>query len=1031
MILSDISIRRPIFTSMVMIALLLFGTICLKNLGVDLFPKVEFPVVTVISVLPGADPAIVETTVSKPIEDALSTISSIKHLRSSSADSVSQVVIEFQLEKNVDIAFQEVQAKLSTIRSDLPADLEDPVVEKFDIDSAPIMALVLAGQQPIQELSRLADTVVKNRLQQVKDVGQIKLVGRREKTVWIYLDPYKLEGFGISGQEVVAALQSHHIELPGGRVETGDQEFIVKTKAEVADLSQFDDLLIAYRNSYPIHLSDVGRVVDGVEEERSSARLNDQTAVALLVRRQSGTNTVSVANAVKKEVEKLQSELSAQHVSLRITKDLSIYIERSIEEIQFHLVFGGALAVLIVFVFLRNIRITLISALAIPLSVMSTFIVMRALDFTMNVMSMLALSLSIGILIDDAIVVVENIYRHFTVKKSAREAAHSGTAEIGMAAFAITMSIVAVFLPVAFMRGMIGRFMYQFGITVSAAVLVSMIVAFTLTPMLASQWLRAEGRAGRCSAFIERLLAAVDAFYSAVLKQALRHRVATVVVAVACLGGALVLGHYVRSEFSPLEDQSEFDIHVKAPLGSSLRTTDLALTKIRKAIEHEPWVVYTLTTIGTDLLAKVNEGTCYVKMAEKGKRDLTQFQAMDRVRQLIEAVKGECAVSIDPVMRISGGGHKACSIQVDIKGSSLDVIEQIARTLVSRLKDREGYVDMDLSYDKGKPEINVSTKRECAAALGVSPATIGRAIQTMIGGVDVAKYTVDGERYDIRLRLDEPFRTSPEHLLPLTVKNSDGELISLHNLVTLRAVNGPVQIDRENRERMISVYVNLIEGKKTLGQGVDEITAILTEMRLPAGYSYAFSGMADVMKESFTNLVFALFLAVAVVYMVLASQFESLLSPFIIMLSLPFAIIGALGGIALTGSTLNINTIIGIIMLMGLVTKNAILLVDYANTLRQRDGLSTDDALLKAGSTRLRPILMTTLAMIVGMLPIAMSHGVGSESRSPMAIATIGGLTTSMVLTLIVVPVAYALIDELRDKLKSADKKPCPELLRG
>jgi hydrophobic/amphiphilic exporter-1 (mainly G- bacteria), HAE1 family len=1025
-LLSDTAIKRPIFTTMIMLGLAIFGVISLTSLGLDLFPRVEVPVITVISVLPGADPNTVETTVSKPIEDVLSSISSIKHLRSTSADSVSQVVVEFELEKNIDVAFQEVQAKLSTVRSDLPQDLEDPIIEKFDIDSMPIMAVVVSGKQPIQELSHIADKVVKTRLQQVKDVGEIKRIGTRDRNIWINLDPHKLEGFNISSQEVVAALKAHHIELPAGRIETGSQEFIVKTKAEFSNVSQLNDMLVAYRNDYPIHISDIGYVVDGLEEERSLSRLNDQKAVALLVRRQSGTNTVSVANDVKEQVEKLAHELESQKISFKIARDLSVYIEHSIHEIQFHLVFGGALAVLIVFIFLRNVRITLMSALAIPLSVASTFILMRILGFTMNTMTMLALSLAIGILIDDAIVVVENIYRHFMAKGSAKEAAKIGTQEIGLAAFAITMSIVAVFLPVAFMKGMIGRFLYQFGVTVTVAVLVSLFVAFTLTPMLASQFLKKESYQGRLSNFLGKAFALLDHGYTSLLRCALNHRIATIAIACASLCCVFFLRKYIRAEFLPLEDQSEFSIKVKTPLGSSIKTTDEAISSVRAQIEKEPWVEYTFTEIGTDNLVKVNEGNIYVKMADKDKRAIGQFQAMEIVRKKIDASSRQYKISVDPVMRISGGGRRTCSIQVDIKGNNLDTIESIAQTLISRLQEKEGYVDLDLSYDKGKPEVDVAIKRDRAAALGVTPAAIAQAIKTMVGGIDVAKYNDDGDRYNISVRLQDQFRDAPETLFDLSVRNSSGELISLQNLVEVRRANGPVQIDRENRERIISVYVNLIEGKKALGQGVDEISSILHEMKLPPGYSFQFTGMADVMKESFSNLLFALILAIAVVYMVLSSQFESFIYPFIIMLSLPFSIIGALGGIVVTQSTLNINTIIGIIMLMGLVTKNAILLVDYTNTLRERDKLSTIDALLAAGATRLHPILMTTLAMIFGMLPIALSHGPGSESRAPMAIATIGGLATSMLLTLVVVPVVYACVDRLQEKVASRRKDSNP-----
>lgn len=1012
MLLSDIAIRRPVFTTMIMCALTIFGMICLTNLGVDLFPRVEFPVITVISVLPGADPSTVETTVSKPIEDALSTISSIKHLHSTSADSVSQVVIEFELEKSADIAFQEVQAKLSTVRSELPHDLEDPIVEKFDIDASPIMAVVVAGQQSIQEISHIADKVVKSRLQRMKDVGQIKLVGSRDRNIWIYLDPYKLEGFHISPQEVVAAVQAHHLELPGGRIETEARELIVKTKAEFDGISQLHDLLIAYRNDYPIKISDVGRVVDGLEEERSLARLDDHKAVALLVRRQSGTNTVSVATRVKEEIEKLGGELKAQGISLQVAQDLSVYIERSMHDIEGHLVFGGALAVLIVFFFLRNWRITLISALAIPISVISTFILMQALGFTMNTMTMLALSLSIGILIDDAIVVVENIYRHFKNKRTAEEAARIGTQEIGLAAFAITMSIVAVFLPVVFMKGMIGRFMYQFGMTVTVSVLMSLVVAFTLTPMLASQLLKKESYHGRIAKAVERAFSILDRRYTSLLASALSHRLLTIAVACTALVGAIFFGKHLRSEFLPMEDQSEFNIKVKTPLGSSLKMTDQVIARVRGEIEKEPWVLYSFTTIGTDNLAKVNEGSIYVKMVEKGKRSISQMQAMAIARERVRSLP--CTTSIEQVPRTSSGGRRACAIQLDIKGNDLNTIHSIAQKLISRLRQCEGFADLDLSFENNKPEVDVTIKRDRAAVLDVTPAAIAQTIRMLVGGIDVAKYNVDGERYDMSVRLEETFRASPENLLAVSLKNNNGELISLGNLVSVTRGTGPVQIDRDNKERMISVYVNLVEGKKTLGQGVAQITALLDEMELPPGYSYHFSGVADIMKESFSNLLFALLLAVVVVYMVLSSQFESFLYPLIIMLSLPFSLVGAIGAIVVTHTTLNINTIIGIIMLMGLVTKNAILLVDYTNTLRHKEGMSTEEALLKAAATRLHPILMTTMAMIFGMVPIALSHGAGSESSAPMAIATIGGLSTSMLLTLLVVPVVYALIDELR-----------------
>jgi len=1018
-ILSDLAIKRPVFTTMIMLALVVLGLIAFKDIGVDLFPRVEFPVITVVSVLPGANPETVETEVSEPVEDALSTISAIKHLRSTSADGISQVVIEFDLEKNVDIAFQEVQAKLAAIRTQLPKDLEDPVVEKFDIDSAPIMSLIVgtaAGKSiSFQKLSYIADKTIKERLQQIKGVGQIKLVGNRERTIWLYLDPHKLQGYNIETQAVIQALQDHHVEYPGGRITTKANEVIVKTKAEFSDPQALENLTLAYRNGSPVRLRDVGRVVDGLEEERSIARLNEAKACALLVQRQSGTNTVEVATELKRAIQEMQKELAAQGVQIEVAQDLSVYIQDSIHEIQFHLIFGGLLAIFIVLVFLRNFRITIISALAIPLSIIATFTLMQQMGFTMNMMTMLALSLAIGILIDDAIVVIENIFRHFKEKGSSEEAARVGTQEIGLACFAITMSIVAVFLPVAFMKGIIGRFFYQFGLTVAFAVLLSLFIAFTLTPMLAAKFLKEEKRTGFLSSLIGRLLASIDRAYGHLLKLALSFRKTTLAIASAIFVMSLFLTKVIHSEFAPLEDQSEFSIVVKTALGSSLEKSDAEIAAIRAALDKKPWLLYTFTTIGEGQLEKVNEGAIYVKMVSKDKRAISQIEAMKEARQIIAANHGLRA-SVEPVARVSGGGRKAAAIQLELMGVDLQKLEQIANRVAAHLTSLGNYVDTDISYETGKPELGVTIKRDRAQALGVLPIDIAQAIKAQIGGVEVSKYKENGQRYDICVRMDEPFRSDPDSILRINLKNDDEKLIALGNLVDIRKETGPVQIDRHNRMRMITVLANLQEGKKTLGTAIDEITTFMQGLQLPAGYSYRFSGSADAMKESFSNLLFALFLAVIAVYMVLASQFESFIHPLTIMLSIPFSIIGALGGLALTGSTFSIFTIIGIIMLMGLVTKNGILLIDYTNTLRTRDKMTREEALMKAGPARLHPILMTTFAMIFGMLPIALGTGAGSESRAPMAIAVIGGLITSMFLTLVIVPVVYSLLDDLQRK---------------
>ena len=837
----------------------------------------------------------------------------------------------------------------------------------------------------------------------------MKLVGGRDREIWLWLDRDKLEGHQLAVQDVIEALRTEHVEYPGGRVETGPLEYVVKTKAEFESAEQFGGMTVAYRNGAAIRVRDLGRVEDGIQEERTLAALNDQRAIALQVRRQSGTNTVQVADAVMAEIGRLREELGSRGIKLEIAQDLSRFIKDSVHEVQFHLVFGGGLAVLIVFVFLRNLRSTLISSLVIPTCVIGTFALMHALGFTQNMMTLLALSLAIGLLIDDSIVVQENTMRHVEEGKSPRDAASFATNEIALAVLATTLSVVAVFIPVAFMSGIVGRFFYQFGLTVTFAVSLSLLVAFTLDPMLSSRLLR-KPKQGRLWQISERVLTAIDRSYGRLLGGALRHRRSVVFLALAIFVGTTYLGKYLRSEFVPEEDQSEFNVRVKAPLGSSVPATAAIFDRIRHKFDGQPWLDYTFTTIGADELQRANEGVMYVKLVEKDQRDIGQAGVMAWARAQIADVP-DARVSIEVVPRVSGGGRKNNDVQFELRGSEFAELETLAAQVTEKLKSSPGYVDLDTSYEKNKPEVNVYVKRDRASDLGVNPRVIASTVRALIGGDRIGKFKASGDRYDVSVRLLEAYRSRPEDLERLTVRSQSGELVNLRNVAWVKEEVGPVQIERYNRTRQITVLANLDKTKKVLGEAANELNRFgAEELHFPPGYSFAFSGMADTMKESFGYLFFALFLAIIMIYMVLAAQFESFVHPFTIMLSVPLSITGALAALLLTGMTLSIFTMIGIIMLMGLVTKNGILLVDFTNTLRRRDGLERDAALLKAGPTRLRPILMTTLAMIFGMLPTALF---GSESRSPMAVVVIGGLTTSTLLTLVVVPVFYTLVDDL------------------
>jgi HAE1 family hydrophobic/amphiphilic exporter-1 len=1001
---------------MVIMAIVVLGVVSFFEIGVDLFPRVEFPVITIVSVLPAADPETVETTVTDPIEQAVSTIGAIKHLRSTSAEGVSQVVIEFDLNKDINVAQQEVQAKIAAIRAELPRDLEEPVVEKFDIDAAPVMAIVLSGDMPIRQLTRIVDKTVKERIQRVPNVGQVKLVGGRDRQIWIWLDASKLAGYFMTVQDVILALQTQHAEIPGGRIETGPTEYVVRTKAEFASAAEIERMIVSTRDGATVRVSDLGRVEDGLEEERSMARLDGVQAVALLVRRQSGTNTIEVADAVKKELDLLSQELAPQGIRVQIAQDQSTYIRQSVHEMQFHLLFGGGLAILIVFVFLRNLRSTFISSLVLPTSIIGTFIMMNALGFTQNMMTLLALSLAIGLLIDDAIVVQENIMRYIEHGFPPREAASKATREITLAVLATTFSVMAVFVPVAFMEGQVGRFFYQFGLTVTFAIAISLYVAFTLDPMLSSRILRKPKPNGFYD-LSERAFGLLDRGYGLVLRGALRLRWLVVILTILCFAGTLNMAQYLRSEFVPLEDQSEFTVRVKGPLGASLQSTDLQIEEIRKRLETQPWLEYTFAKIGADDLQRVNEGEIYVRMRDKRTRNITQAQAMDWTRENTKDISG-AKVSVEIVHRVSGGGFKTADVQLELRGADLDTLDRIAAAAMEKMRNTDGYVDIDTSYEHNKPEVNLYVNREAAADLGVSPGMIASSIRALIGGEDVAKFRAEGDRYDISVRLETPYRNAPDKLQFLTLRTDRGQMIRIQNVASVREESGPVQIDRNNRTRQITVYANLQPEKKVLGEAVTELTRLIEAMKLPSGYTFGFAGMADNMREGFANLIFALVLSVLFIYMVLAAQFESFVHPFTIMLAIPLSITGAIAALLITGMTVSIYTMIGIIMLMGLVTKNGILLVDYTNTLRRRDGLDCKNAILQAGPVRLRPILMTTLAIVFGMLPIALGTGEGSESRAPMAVAVIGGLIISTLLTLLVVPVVYSLLDGFLSKFK-------------
>lgn len=1024
--LADTSIRKPVFATMVILGLVLLGAVSYPRIGVDLFPKVDFPIVNISTRLNGANAETMDIDVTDKVEASINTINGVKSITSSSTEGRSQVIVEFVLERDIDLAVQDVREKISVIRGSLPRDIDEPVIEKVDPDANPILWLALSGNKTIRELSTYADEILREQLQKINGVGAVRMAGLQLREVIVWLDSDKLAAYGITAHDVLNKLQRENVELPGGRIEDRTTEYSIKIKGEFAAVSDFNDLVIAFKDGAPVRLRDIGRIEDGMQEKRSITRFNRVPAVGFGIQKQSGTNTVEVIERVKKELVNIGKSLPPG-MSIGISFDQSTFIKRSISEVQHHLIYGGIFATIAVLFFLRSLRITLFSALAIPTSIISTFAIMNAFGFTFNNMTMLALSLSVGILIDDAIIVIENIHRHIERGLSPREAASFATSEIGLAVSATTLAIIVIFLPVAFMKGIIGRFFFQFSLTVVFAVAVSLFVSFTLIPMLASRYLKGTTAnmhrhpAGRLSSSLEAGYLMVEEWYRRILTVALNHRAIVVVSAGIIFIISMYLVKFIGKEFLPSEDQSRFIVRLEAP-------RDYSIDEIEKLFKGAEEFVLTIPEVKTVFYGQgtggeTNKGSMFVGLKPKAERTRSQQEIMAEIRNRLRKTPGLKGFAED--VSLVGGGQRMVPIQYTIKGRDLTGLQQYSENVVAEFSKLPGIVDVDSSLETGKPEIRVHIDRDKAADLGVNIASVAETINLLISGeVETTKYRDEsrGRRYDVKMKLNPDDRNSPEDIKRLYTRSNDGRLIELSNIVTVQPAGGPGIINRVDRQRAITLFANL-EGKP-LGEAMAELDAISARI-LPSDYSTGYKGMAEMMGESFGYLMFALVLGVILAYMVLASQYESFIHPITVLLSMPFSFIGAFLAILITGKTLNIFTFIGLILLMGLVKKNAILLVDYTNTLRAR-GMERKEAILTAGPVRLRPILMTTFAMVLGMMPIAVGIGEGAETRSPMAIATIGGLLTSLFLTLVVVPVVYDLFDDLQDVIYRKRRKNLP-----
>jgi HAE1 family hydrophobic/amphiphilic exporter-1 len=1003
-------ISRPIFTLMLMTTLVVFGLFSYPRIGVDQMPEVEFPVVTITTALPGADPETIERNVTQPLEEALSTLAGVDTLRSVNVENVSQIIVRFTLDRNVNVAAQDVRDRVQTTLSKLPREIETPIVEKFDIGASPIMTLAMSGPIPVQEMTRLADDVLKPTLQQIAGVGTIDLLGGRKREITIVVDPVRLRGFGLGATDVTAAVRAQSVDVPGGRTSEPGVERSVKLKAEAQSVDDLRNVVVASPMGTPIRLRDVADVIDGPAEARSIARVGSKSAIGLVVRKQSGANTVQVADALKENLERVSKRLPPGcQVTLAI--DGSKFIRQSIHAVQEDLILGAFLAVVIVLFFLRNWRSTLIAAVALPTSIIGTFAVMRALNFTFNIITMLALTLSIGLLIDDAIVVIENIVRHLEHGETPREAARKATSEIALAVLAVTLAVVAVFVPVAFMEGLMGRFFYQFGVTVAVAVIISYAVSMTLTPTLAARLLREAGPPGRLSRAIESLLRAVESTYRRALSAMLRHRAITMVVAVGVLGLTFVMARQLKFTFMPAQDMAMIKVNLELPAGTSLDVTDRSASDLTRQIQSVPGVHDTFVTVGGGAQEEVHKSEIAVNLVPIADRTFSQMEFKQHLRRTLRAPKGS-RLSIVDFSPVSGGGNRPQMVQFNLRSTNWkELLAAVEKTREAMLKN-PGFVDVDLTYRGGKPQLEVAVDRDRAATLGMTASTLGNTIRALMGGTKFAEYREGGDTFDVKLKLPPEIAADPVALGSIPVRAPNGQLIELQSIATVRAGEGPSQIDRQSQLRQVTILADL--QNYSLGEATQFLSAFATQ--LPPSIETDFEGQGRELANAGKAFLLALLLGIILVYIILAAQFESLIHPLTIMMALPFALIGAIVGLLVAREYMSMFAMIGVILLMGLVTKNGILLVEFTNQLREK-GRSTHDALVEAGPIRLRPILMTTIAMIAGMIPVALAKGDGAETRVPMAVAIIGGLVSSTVLTLGVVPVVYSLLDGLRHRI--------------
>ncbi len=1018
--LTRVSIRNPVFASMMMLSLLVVGLFAYARLGVDQFPEVEFPIVLVNTGYPGATPESVESEVTRPIEEAVNTISGLRALTSRSLEGRSSVVIEFELTVDPVRAVQDVREKVALVTPQFRREILDPEISRFSPDNQPIASIAVRSERrSLRELTTLADQVILKRLQIARGVGQAYIVGGVKRRINVLPDPEKMLAQGIGMDQLIAVLKAENQQLPVGTLTRAQQEFVVQIEGRVQDPAKFADLIVARRGGAPVTLRDIATVEDGEEDDTSVALLNGERILAIDFLKVQGANTIAVIDNLRVLVKELQDTLPPD-VTLEFVKDTSRGIRVSVDAVRRTLIEGGLLTVVIVFLFLNSWRSTIITGLTLPIAVIGTLAAIYAAGFTLNKLTLMALSLAIGILIDDAIVVRENITRHVAMGKSHRRAAQEGTEEIGLAVLATTFSIVAVFLPVAFMGGIIGRFFLQFGITVVVAVLISLFVSFTLDPMLSSVWHDPDsmpnakrGPIGRLVGLVDKGMEALGRGYRRLLGWGLRWRWLVLVLALVSLVGSFSLAKRIGTEFVPDADLSEILVEITVLPGASLDYTEAKLRQAQDALKEFPEVRYTYATMNAGLLARKNVGTIYVRFVDLKDRSRTPNELAQPMRQRLWQIAGIDNINIG-LPNIGGGLAK--TIMISLQGRDIAELDRLSREAMALIRDVPGVVDLESSLKANKPTVALTLNRQLASDLGVGVNQIAATLRPLLAGDEAGTWKApDDEDYDVFVRLPRADRSGLPDLERLHVasnqSNADGspKMVALAQVAEIAPAAGSTQINRRDLNR--EVLLSASSFGRPVGEVSREIQARLNGLHLPPGYRFWFGGSAKDMNESAGYAAAALALAVIFIYLILASQFASFMQPFAIMSSLPLSLIGVVLGLYAWGSTFNIFSVIGFIMLMGLVTKNAILLIDFANQARAA-GKPRHEALMEAGEIRLRPIIMTTLAMIFGMVPLALALGEGAKQSSAMAHAVIGGLISSTLLTLLVVPVIYSYLDD-------------------